>query len=255
MSQTCWYLSFNMEVFLMKNNNNYRKPFPFHIIVFLAPAVIIYTLFMIYPLVDSLRLSLYAPEADSTNEVFVGFDNYDKLLTHDLWQPRLEGAFINNMKFFSIHMLVQNPIGLFLAVLLSSQFIHGRAIYRTLIFTPTVLSVVLVGFIWRLILSPLWGISEDILGVVGLEEYNKPWLGLPDYALPTLALVSVWQNVGIPMMLFLAALISIPDDLIEAARVDGATAWSIFLHIKLPLILPTVGIVGVLTFIGNFQRL
>lgn len=237
----------------MKKNNNYRKPFPFHIIVFLAPAVIIYTLFMIYPLVDSLRLSLYAPEADTTKEIFVGFDNYDKLLTHDLWQPRLENAFINNMKFFAIHMVVQNPIGLFLAVLLSSQYIHGRAIYRTLIFTPTVLSVVLVGFIWRLILSPLWGISEDILTVVGLEEYNKPWLGLPEYALPTLALVSVWQNVGIPMMLFLAALISIPEDLIEAARVDGATAWGIFFRIKLPLILPTVGIVGVLTFIGNFN--
>lgn len=236
----------------MKRKKN-RKPFPFHIVVFLAPAVIIYTLFMIYPLVDSLRLSLYAPESGSINEVFVGLDNYDKLLSHDLWQPRLEGALINNFKFFSIHMLVQNPIGLFLAVMLSSQYIRGRAIYRTLIFTPTVLSVVLVGFIWRLMLSPLWGISEDILGVVGLEEYNEPWLGLPEYALPTLSLISVWQNVGIPMMLFLAALISIPEDLIEAARVDGATAWGIFARIKLPLILPTVGIVAVLTFIGNFN--
>lgn len=237
----------------MELQNKQRKSFPFHIIVFLAPAVIIYTLFMIYPLVDSLRLSLYTSEEGSFGDTFVGLDNYQKLLTDDLWQPRLEGALKNNINFFLIHMLVQNPIGLLLAVLLSSQFVRGRSIYRTLIFTPTVLSVVLVGFIWRLILSPLWGISEDVLGFFGLAEYNKPWLGLPDYALPTLSLISVWQNVGIPMMLFLAALVSIPDELIEAARVDGATAWGIFARIKLPLILPTVGIVAILTFIGNFN--
>ena len=237
----------------MELQHKQRKSFPFHIIVFLAPAVIIYTLFMIYPLVDSLRLSLYTSQEGSFGDTFVGLDNYQRLLTHDLWQPRLEGALKNNIIFFLIHMLVQNPIGLLLAVLLSSQFVRGRSIYRTLIFTPTVLSVVLVGFIWRLILSPLWGISEDVLGFFGLAAYNKPWLGLPDYALPTLSLISVWQNVGIPMMLFLAALVSIPDELIEAARVDGATAWGIFARIKLPLILPTVGIVAILTFIGNFN--
>lgn len=230
-----------------------RKPFPFHIVVFLAPAVIVYTLFMIYPLIDSLRLGLYAPDATG-REVFVGLDNYEKLTTSDIWQPRLEGAIKNNLVFFAIHMLVQNPIGLLLAALLSSQFIKGRAIYRTLIFTPAVMSVVLIGFIWSMILSPLWGISGDVLTSIGLEEYaKKPWLGLEETALPTLSLISVWQWVGIPMMLFLAALISIPDELIEAARVDGATAWGVWWRIKFRLILPTVGIVGVLTFVGNFN--
>jgi len=229
-----------------------RKPFPVHILVFLAPAFIVYTLFMIYPLLDSLRLSLYAPDV-SRQEVFVGLDNYERLVTDELWQPRVEGAIKNNLVFFAIHMLVQNPIGLMLAALLSSQFIRGRAIYRTLIFTPTVLSVVLVGFIWRMILSPLWGISTDFLDVFGLAEYDRPWLGLEGTALPALSLISVWQWVGIPMMLFLAALISIPDELIEAARVDGATAWSVFWQIRFRLILPTVGIVGVLTFVGNFN--
>ncbi|MBN2305537.1 MAG: sugar ABC transporter permease [Anaerolineae bacterium] len=243
-----------------------RSKFPLHIIVFLAPAVIIYSTFMIYPLIDSLRLSLYAPD-DNQQEVFVGLDNYQKLTTDDLWQPRLEGAIKNNIKFFAIHMLVQNPIGLLLAALLSSQFIRGRAIYRTVIFTPTVLSVVLIGFIWRMILSPLWGISADVIDFInaniidnlntlgfGIDAIeNQPWLGLENTALPTLALISVWQWIGIPMMLFLAALISIPDELIEAARVDGATAWGVFWRIKFRLILPTVGIVGVLTFVGNFN--
>jgi raffinose/stachyose/melibiose transport system permease protein len=227
-----------------------RKPFPVHIVVFLAPAVIVYTAFMIYPLLDSLRLSLFANDA-SGGLVFVGLGNYQRLLTEPLWAERFFGALRNNLVFFAIHMLVQNPIGLFLASLLASQFVRGRTLYRTLIFTPTVLSVVLVGFIWRLILSPIWGISEGFLAIFGIE--NQPWLGLESTALPVLSLVSVWQNVGIPMMLFLAALIAIPDELIEAARVDGATAWHVFWHIKFPLILPTVGIVAVLTFVGNFN--
>jgi len=230
-----------------------RRRFPIHILVFLAPAVIIYTMFMTYPLVDSLRLSLYTTD-ERGNESFVGLDNYHRLMTDPLWEPRLRGAIINNIEFFAIHMFVQNPIGLLLAALLSSPFIRGRAIYRTLIFTPTVLSVVLIGFIWNMILSPLWGISGDIFTAIGLEEYaKKPWLGLEETALPTLSLISVWQWVGIPMMLFLAALIAIPEELTEAARVDGATAWSVFWRIKFPLILPTVGIVGVLTFVGNFN--
>jgi raffinose/stachyose/melibiose transport system permease protein len=227
-----------------------QKPFPVHIIVFLAPAVIIYTAFMIYPLLDSLRLSLFT-NTSGGELAFVGLANYQRLLTEPLWAERFFGALKNNLVFFAIHMLVQNPIGLFLSSLLSSQFIRGRTLYRTLIFTPTVLSVVLVGFIWRLILSPVWGISEGFLAFFGIE--NQPWLGLETTALPVLSLVSVWQNVGIPMMLFLAALIAIPDELIEAARVDGATAWHVFWHIKFPLILPTVGIVAVLTFVGNFN--
>jgi raffinose/stachyose/melibiose transport system permease protein len=234
-----------------------RKAFPFHIIVFIAPAFIIYTLFMIYPLVDSLRLSLYAPIAESTNSndiEFVGLRNYETLLTNEQLAPRLAGAVRNNFGFFFIHMFVQNPIGLFLAVLLASPFVYGRSVYRTLIFMPTVLSFVLVGFIWaNVMLQPTWGIVRGTLRSVGMNDLFQPWLGLETTALPTISLISVWQYVGIPLMLFLAALVSIPDELIEAARVDGATAWTVFWNIKLPLLLPTVGIVGVLTFVGNFN--
>jgi raffinose/stachyose/melibiose transport system permease protein len=205
---------------------------------------------MIYPLVDSLRLGFYVP-TEFGDEVFSGFHNYQRLLTEDIYAPRLKGAIVNNIKFFFVHILVQNPLGLLLATLLSSRIVRGRAFFRTLFFIPTVLSFVLVGFIWRLILSPIWGISESFFALLGLE--NQPWLGLEDTALLTLSLISVWQFVGIPMMLFLAALISIPDDLIEAAEVDGANAWRIFWGIKFPLILPTVGIVSVLTFVGNFN--
>ncbi len=227
------------------------KRFPTHILVFLAPAFIVYVVFMIYPLADSLRLSLFAPGGAGEN-VFVGLQNYARLMTDANLAPRLWSAIRNNFVFFAIHMAFQNPIGLLLAALLSSG-VRGSSVYRTLLFMPTVLSIVLVGFIWRLILSPIWGISKDVLGFVGLASLNKPWLGLESTALFTLGLVSVWQYVGIPMLLFLAALVAIPDTLLEAARIDGATAWDVFWRIKFPLILPTVGIVAVLTFVGNFN--
>ena len=229
-----------------------RKPFPTHLIVFLAPALLIYTVFMIWPLIDSLRLSMFAASGPRTGQ-FIGLDNYRLLLGDPQWAPRFWGALRNNLVFFAIHMLVQNPIGLLLAVLLNARVLRGRTIYRTLLFAPTMLSVVIVGFVWQLILSPLWGIAGGLLGAVGLAKLYQPWLGLPGTALPTLSLISVWQFIGIPMMLFLTALLAIPEEMEEAARVDGAGPWSTFWRIKFPLILPTVGIVTILTFVGNFN--
>jgi raffinose/stachyose/melibiose transport system permease protein len=228
-----------------------RKPFPVHIVVFLTPAVIIYTLFMVYPLINSLRLSFYT-SAGANQEIFVGIQNYITLFTNPNYAPRFWGALKNNLIFFAIHMIVQNSIGLLLAALLASG-IRGSSIYRAVLFMPTVLSVVIIGFIWQLILNPLWGVTESILEAVSLGHLFKPWLGLPGTALITVSLISVWQFVGIPMILFFAALIGIPEELVEAAKVDGASGWYSFWHIKFPLILPSIGIVMILTFVGNFN--
>jgi raffinose/stachyose/melibiose transport system permease protein len=228
-----------------------KRAFPIHILVFLGPAVIIYTAFMIYPLCDSLWLSLNNKGANG-GAMFVGIQNYLTLFSHEQWSKPFWNSLRNNVVFFVIHMVAQNPIGLFLAALLAGR-IRGSSIYRTIIFTPTILSVVIVGFVWKLILNPAWGISRTMLSAVGLSGLDSPWLGLESSALTTLSLISVWQNIGIPMMLFLAALIRIPDDLMEAARVDGASRWKIFWRIQFPLILPTVGLVAVLTFVGNFN--
>lgn len=185
-------------------------------------------------------------------EKFAGLANYQKLFGSELYSQPLWNATKNNFLFFALHMLVQNPVGLLLAVLLSFR-LRGSAFYRTLLFTPTVLSVVIIGFVWKLILNPAWGVQRSLLEPLGLGSLDLPWLGLANTALPTLSLISVWQNIGIPMLLFLAALVRIPDDLYEAARLDGAGGWRIFRNIQLPLILPTVGIVSVLTFVGNFN--
>lgn len=228
-----------------------RKPFPVHILVFLAPAVIVYTIFMVIPLLDSLRLSFFTV-SDQKVETFVGLKNYITLFTDANYSISFWNAFRNNLVFFAIHMVVQNPIGLLLAALIASGG-WGRRFYRTALFMPTVLSVVIIGFIWQLILNPLWGVADSILKFIHLGFLFKPWLGLPSTALPTVSLISVWQFVGIPMILFYTALIGIPEELVEAAHVDGASGWQIFWGVKFPLVLPTLGIVAILTFVGNFN--
>ena len=207
---------------------------------------------MIYPLLGSLGLSFFTSDRLG-NEYFIRFGNFVRLLSDEIWAPRFWGAFKNNLIFFVIHTLVQNPVGLLLASLLVNRKIRGRGFFRTVLFLPTTLSIVIVGFAWQLILSPLWGISESVMSFFGLDKYFLPWLGLEQYALPTLSLISVWQFIGIPMMLFYTGLLGIPRELVEAATVDGASGWRIFWRIKFILILPIAGIVSVLTFVGNFN--
>ncbi|BCH06432.1 ABC transporter permease [Mesorhizobium sp. 131-3-5] len=228
-----------------------KRPFRWHIAIFLAPAVLVYTAIMILPLAGTLQLSLF--RNIEQHQVFVGLDNFRTLFGDPNWSVNFWNALRNNVWFFIIHMLVQNPIGVMLAALLSSPRLRFAAFYRTAIFVPTILSFVIVGFAWKLILSPLWGVAPHMMDLIGLKSLFTPWLGKEQYALTALSLISVWQFVGIPMMLIYAALLSIPEEVIEAAECDGITGLSQFWKIKLPLILPSIGIISILTFVGNFN--
>ncbi len=227
------------------------RRFRWHIVVFLTPAVLVYTAIMIFPLFNTLRLALFT-EVDNVR-VFVGLENFRTLFGDPRWSESFWNALGNNFWFFFVHMLVQNPIGILLAAILSHPRLRFASLYRSAIFVPTILSFVIVGFAWKLILSPIWGIAPGMLDAVGLKFLFAPWLGREEYALTTLALVSVWQFVGIPMMLIYAALLSIPGEILEAGEIDGVTGSSAFWKIKLPLILPSIGIISILTFVGNFN--
>jgi raffinose/stachyose/melibiose transport system permease protein len=229
-----------------------QQGFSWRVLVFVAPALLIYGMFSAFPLLDTLRLGLFSADEAGVRH-FSGLGNYATILGDPQWSARFWNAMLNNIKFFGVHMLVQIPIGLLLAALLSLKAVRLAAAYRTAFFLPTLLSVVIVGFVWQLILSPLWGVSEQLLSVLGLGDWFAPWLGMESSALLTVSLMSVWQFVGVPMMLIYAALIAIPDDIIEAALVEGASPWRIFWQIRLPLILPTLGLVTILTFVGNFN--
>ena len=228
-----------------------RRPGRWHILVFLAPALAVYSALMVVPLVQTLRLALYR-KVEGTS-AFVGLGNFSILFGDPNWSTHFWQALGNNVYFFIFHLLLQNPIGIALAALLSLPKLRGRSFYRTAFFLPTMLSFVIVGFTWKLILSPLWGVAPTLLNYVGLKSFFHPWLGQESTALTTLALISVWQFVGIPMMLIYAAMLAIPEEVIEAAEIDGITGFAQFWKIKLPLILPTVAMCSILTFVGNFN--
>jgi len=220
--------------------------------LYALPALLVYVVFMAVPVINSLRLSFFSGQGYVLDN-FVGFNNYIRLFTDPETSARFFTAFSNTWKFFGIQMLVQNTLGLGFALILSGRGFRGKGLFRTVIFVPVTLSVLVTGYIWKLILNPQWGAVNIILGKLGLGSIALPWLGDPRTALVAVSLVSSWQWVGLPTMMFLAGLERIPEDLFEAAQIDGAGAWLSFTRIKLPLLLPVIGIVTVLTFVGNFN--
>jgi raffinose/stachyose/melibiose transport system permease protein len=218
----------------------------------IVPALAVYLVFMAWPLINSLRLSFYTGTGFKLDN-FIGFDNYKRLFGGGDDSTRFWNAFGDTTVFFIVHMLVQNTLGLAFALLLSRKNLRGTAFFRTVIFIPTTLAIVVTGFLWKLILNPQWGPLNVLLNDVGLNSWALPWLGDKNVALIVVAFVSSWQWVGIPTMIFLAALQGISDDYFEAAAIDGASAFQVFWHIKLPLLRPILGVVTILTFTGNFN--
>jgi raffinose/stachyose/melibiose transport system permease protein len=228
-----------------------RAPIRWHIAVFLAPALLIYTAVMVIPLVETLRLSFFK-SVDQT-DTFAGLANFQTLLFDERWAHSFWNALVNNTYFFSIHMFVMVPLAIVMAAILSIPKLRGAAFYRTALFMPTMLSFVIVGFGWKLILSPLWGIAPTLLDAIGLKSLFAPYLGRAEYALTTLGFISVWQYLGVPMMLTYAAMLSIPGEILEAAEIDGIVGMQQFFKIKLPLLWPTIGVIAILTFVSNFN--
>lgn len=220
--------------------------------LYLLPALFFYLVFMAWPLADSIRLSLYST-SDAGVRTFAGFDNYIRLFTDPDTSARFWGAFRNTWYFFFIHMVVQNILAITFALMLTERTMKGSKIYQTVIFVPVTLAILVTGYLWKLILNPQWGAVAQTLHAMQLDNLIQPWLGDEKFALTAVALVSSWQWVGIPTMMFFAALQNIPEDLIEAADIAGATKWQKVSYIRLPLILPVIGIVSTLTFVNNFN--
>ncbi|MCD1653683.1 sugar ABC transporter permease [Treponema zuelzerae] len=219
--------------------------------LYLIPALLFYTIFMALPLLDSIRMSLYT--GGSGERSFVGFDNYLRLFLDPDTSERFWGAFGNTWYFFFINMICQNFLALIFALMLTERNMKGSRFYQTVIFIPVTLAILVTGYLWKLILNPQWGAVALILGKLGLEDLVKPWLGDARYALTAVALVSSWQWVGIPTMMFFAGLQNISEELIEAAEIDGASKIQKIAAIRLPLIKPVIGMVAVLTFVNNFN--
>ncbi len=217
------------------------------IALFLLPALLLYAVFVLYPIVQSLRYSLFEWNGFGPLEDFVGFDNFAEALGSGEFR-----ASVGHVSFLIVaSLLVQLPFALGLAVLLDSR-IKGRALLRTVFFAPYILSEVVTGVVWRQILRPD-GLLDRSLQAVGGESLVQGWLSDPDVVLASLFFVISWKYFGFHMVLMLAGLQGIPKDLKEAASIDGASTWESFRHITLPLLGPTIRVSAFLSVIGSLQ--
>jgi raffinose/stachyose/melibiose transport system permease protein len=219
---------------------------------FIFPAFIIYTLFMLLPILNSMKYSLYSGDTLTPNH-FVGLDNYIKLFTEERYYSKFWNAFGNNIVFFITVTMVQNVMGFFMAVLISRKF-KGSKFMRKLSFLPTTLSVLVVGYIFKLILNPYYGVFDKALELIGLENWIIPWLGDPRSAIYVVSIAVSWQFFGESVLFYTSGIDNINKSIVEAARIDGANLWQEITHIILPSVLPIVSIVTILIFIGDFTQ-
>jgi multiple sugar transport system permease protein len=218
---------------------------------FVAPALLVIAVFFFLPIVAALLISLtdfdiYAL-ADLANLRFVGFGNYLKLLqTPSFWQ-----ALGNTLYFVAAGVPLSIGASLGAALLLHSRLARFKPFFRTALFAPVVTTLVAVAVIWRYLLNTRYGLLNYALGGLGIDPID--WLGDPHWAMPAIILFAVWKNFGYNMIIFLAGLQSIPEELYEAARIDGASVWRQFASVTLPMLSPVVMLVGILTIAGYFQ--
>ncbi len=215
---------------------------------FVLPALLVYALFVLYPTVSAFWLSLYDWNGIGIEKNFVGLDNFRQALAS--WDVYRAGG--HNFTFFIAIFIFQNTVGLFLATQLDARP-RLVEVYRAILFLPVIMSLVAVGFIWSLILSPHIGFLNPLLKDVGLGVLTRSWMSDTTWALPTVITVSAWHSLGWSIVIYLAGLQNVPQELTEAAKIDGATAWQSFQNVTFPLLAPAFTSLTVLTFIQIFR--
>ncbi|WP_372433143.1 carbohydrate ABC transporter permease [Myceligenerans indicum] len=218
------------------------------IFFFVAPACALFGLFVIVPIATAVQMSLYKWKGIGPLVDFVGLRNYVSVLTNEVFTD----AVVHNLIIVGLSILIQLPLGLGIALLLNRKM-WGQSALRTIIFVPYVLAEVVAGVIWVQLLQPQYGVIDALLGAVGLEGPEQGWLGDPDLALWTLMVVLTWKYLGLAVILFLAGLQSVPEELYEAAQLDGAGWWQVQRKITIPLLGPTLRTWGFLSMIGSLQ--
>ena len=219
--------------------------------VFVLPALVLFSIFIAYPLLTALSYSFFG-WTGIVRGGFVGIENYLTLFTKLPYSADLPNAFVHNLLLFFGAMLFQNTVGLGLATLLH-RIRRFKRFFQTMYTLPYLVSPLVIGYLWSLMLSPLFGPVNAVLRGIGLGELAQPWLGNPQTAIWVVVIVTAWQWIGFPVLLYGAALGGIPEEIDEAASIDGASAWQRFRAITLPMLLPAIGTVSVLTFIGAME--
>jgi len=223
------------------------------IFLFLLPGLVLFGLLVLLPILIAGYLSFFRwnglgglPEPGSDR--FIGLENFQRLLSDEIFLGDIRRMLI----IVVLSLVIQLPMSLGLALLLN-QKMRGRAIYRTIFFAPYVLSEVITGVLFTMVFSPEHGLVNSVLSAIGLEGAAAEWLADPDTVLYSVFAVITWKYFGFHMILYLAGRQGIPNELLEAAAIDGANAWRQFWHVTLPLLGPTIRMSVFLSIIGTIQ--
>ena len=219
--------------------------------LFLTPALGLISLFFFLPVAASFLLSftdfdIYAI-ADLSNVRLVGSRNYTRLIESPIFWIALKNTFY----FVLVGGPLTMAVSLGAALLVNARLVRFKGFFRTLYFAPFITTLVAVAIVWRYLYHRQYGLINYALGAVGIGPVD--WLGDPHWAMPAIILLAVWKNFGYSMLIFIAGLQAIPQELYEAADLDGAGPWRRFRHVTLPMLGPTLLFVGLITMIGFFQ--
>ncbi|MBI2104270.1 MAG: sugar ABC transporter permease [Candidatus Omnitrophica bacterium] len=217
--------------------------------LFFLPALVLFLTFSVYPFYLLTHTSLFEWDGISLAKSFVGFSNYWNVLAHDpvFWTSFSQAGYITLLA-----LTLQNALALLLAIAVNRR-LAGGTFYRTVFFLPPILSEIVVGLVWFWIYDGNFGILNEALTHLGLSDFARAWLADRNTALTAVAIIHMWKGFGWGFVIFLAGLQTIPEQLYEAARVDGAGAWLRFRHITLPLLVPVCVVVSILTILGTMQ--
>lgn len=220
--------------------------------LFVVPALILYTIIVMVPVIWSLYYSLFSGSPGLQWE-FCGLDNYARLFK----DKNFRNALMVNIKYISVVTMGQVGLGLLLALMFKFWLKRCKTIIRTLVFFPVVLPTVAVGQLFAKIyeIQPNYGLLNSFLESIGLKSLVQPWLGQSSTALWCLCIMDIWVAMGFYSVIFYGALLDIPDDILEAAEIDGAGSWSLFKSILLPLLRPMIITSLVFSFSGTVKMM
>lgn len=217
----------------------------------MAPALTAIFVFFFIPVISAFVISftdfdIYAI-GNYSKFRFTGLDNYIKLFDNPLFWKALKNTFF----FVVVSGPLSIAVSLGAALLLNSKLVRFKGVFRLVYFMPVVTTLVAVSIVWRFIYHPEFGLLNYGLSFIGIEKID--WLGDPNWAMPSIIILSIWKNFGYNMIIFIAGLQNIPEELYEAAHIEGANAWQRFTKITLPMLAPTTIFITIITMIGYFQ--
>src|SRR6476661_1461046 len=228
-----------------------RNPMAAHpaLWLFPIPALVLYIAFFVIPTIQGVIYSVTDWDGFSPTAQFVGLDNFVTIFTSD---DLFRNALSNNIKFMLVVVIFQTIFSLALGVYLTKNTKSSVAL-RSLYFFPTILSSVSVAFIWKLVYDPNFGLINTVLRAVGLDQFQGAFLGNDNQAIYWVAITQVWFHVGQMMIIYVAGLQQIPQELYESAEIDGASRWQQFRYVTLPMVAPATAIVMAYTTVQSFK--